>query len=130
MSHCIYHLLQNLTEKRPWVNRYMKKHGLQRLTLFSETLQAPALTSEQCKPRSKAIPLWSDVGVDGVQRGQRVEAQHRLCGHILWKGTKSTGCFQLTRLWIRHFCWEQATFPVREVWGGGLRPPGHSRCLL
>lgn len=54
MSDCIHHLLQNLTEKRPWVNRYMKKHGLQRLTLFSETLQAPALTSEQCKARSKA----------------------------------------------------------------------------
>ena len=38
MSHSIYHLLQNLTEKQPWMSRYMKKHGLQRLTLFSETL--------------------------------------------------------------------------------------------
>lgn len=38
MSHCIYHLLQNLTKKRPWVNGYVKKHSLQRLTLFSETL--------------------------------------------------------------------------------------------
>ena len=43
----------DLTEKRPWVDRYVKTHGQQRLTLFFETLRAPALTSEQCKPRSK-----------------------------------------------------------------------------
>lgn len=36
MSHCIHHLLQNLTEKRPWVDRYVKTHGQQRLTLFRD----------------------------------------------------------------------------------------------
>ena len=49
--------------------------------------------SELYKQRHKAgdgeVPLWSHVGVDGVQRRQRVEPHHRLCGHILQKGKQN-----------------------------------------
>lgn len=63
-----------------------------------------ALTSEVHKQRSKAgggeVPLGSDVGVDRVQRRQRVEAHHRLRGHILQKGKQTHGearlCLQQT----------------------------------
>lgn len=44
-----------------------------------------------CGQEDKAgtVPLWSDVGVDGVQGRQRVKPHHRLCGHILKEGTQS-----------------------------------------
>lgn len=53
--------------------------------------QSTDLRAVQAKEQSGGgeVPLWSDVGVDGVQRWQRVKAHHRLCGHILQKGTQS-----------------------------------------
>lgn len=51
-----------------------------------------------CEDKSRAVPLWSDVGVDGVQRRQRVKPHHRLCGHILRRRHKAEileRCWQL-----------------------------------
>lgn len=44
-----------------------------------------------CEHEVKAgtVPLWSDVGVDGIQGRQRVKPHHRLCGHILKEGTQN-----------------------------------------
>lgn len=113
----------------------------------SRPTSAAGIRSRGPGPRSKAaggqLPLWPDVGVDGVQGRQRVKAHHRLRGHILQGGTQ--------RRWRTSWCcpstppgaagppglhglaaavgpWCRAVHCQRpRVRGGGaIFPPGHS----